>query len=297
MERHGDQGAVVAYLAAVVDPEHEDFIPVPERIAVFDNDGTFWCERPEYPSTLFQAHMVGVLAARGEIDGEAMPFSAWLEIDRDALRAFGWRESYAAVIEAFAGMPVQAFRDSALAFVERSRHPRYGVRFDELYYAPMLELARLLTYHDFQVWVVTGSEQDFIRSFLFEATGVPPERVIGSWTPSVMERRAAGVVTLRTDAQVYNGHEAKPANIDMRMGRRPVFSVGNSNNDQPMCRQALTGERRGFALWIHHDDEAREYGYDNSTETIAELVEEFADAHAVSMARDWARLYRDVAAD
>ncbi len=284
------KAAVLEWLDDVTDEASPDFIPVPERVAVFDNDGTFWCERPSYPSTLFQVHMTRYQAERGVIDATEMPFSAWFADDRDALREYGWRDAYQAMTRALAGLPVQAFRDSSRAFMDRSRHPEYGVPFQDLYYAPMLELARLLESRGFQVWIVTGSEQDFMRGFVFEATGVPPERVIGSWTPAVADM-GDPIVTRRTDVQVYNGHEAKPANIDLRIGRRPVFVAGNSNNDEPMSVWALQGPRRAFTLWIHHDDAEREYAYDNGTDDMAAMVRDHADAYEVSIRRDWNDLY------
>ncbi len=284
--------AIFDYLDAVTTPEGPDFIPVPERVAVFDNDGTFWCERPSYPSSLFQAHLIAQMAANGLIDGEEMPFKAWIANDREALKKYGWSDSYREMNAAFAGMPVQAYRDSARAFMDRSEHPKYKVPFADLYYAPMYELADLLKKHDFQLWVVTGSEQDFMRSFLEDATGVPAERVIGSWTPAVSTQEGKEIKIVRGAVQVYNGHEAKPGNIETRIGRRPVFSVGNSNNDQPMCRYSVTGPRRGMALWVLHDDDEREYKYDRGTDDMAGLVKESEFAWRISMSEDWNKLFR-----
>jgi phosphoglycolate phosphatase-like HAD superfamily hydrolase len=282
--------AILAFVAAVTDPDSPDFVPEPERVAVFDNDGTSWCERPHYPSSRFQRHLLGTLVDAGRVDGQAMPFSAWLANDRDRLREFGWSEAYTAMNAQFAGMPVEAYRDSVRAFLARERHPRYGLSYPELYYTPMRELKALLEENGFQVWIVTGSPQDFVRAFVEDAFGVPPERMIGTWTrPQYGEN---GTVSMTRGAvQVSNGYENKPANIELRIGRRPLVSVGNSNNDASMGRWTLAGERRSLVLWIHHDDAAREYDYDRGTSRIARLVQEHADAHEVSMARDWGRLF------
>ncbi len=286
--------AILDWLTAVTDEEGPDFIPVPERIAVFDNDGTSWCERPDYGPTAFQVHLARSLAARGQIDGTAMPFAAWFADDRDALRAFGWSEAYVQMNAAFAGMPVTAYRDSARAWLARERHPRFGVPHTDLYYRPMLELMRLLEGRGFQVWIVTGGAQDFVRSYSEAVVGIPPERVIGSWTQPVYVKNDDGTVTIvRGDAQVYNGHEHKPANIEARIGRRPVFAAGNSNNDEPMCRYAVTGARRGLALWIEHDDAEREYAYGRPGRMGA-LCDDHPAAHAVSMKRDWAQVFAPV---
>ncbi len=285
------KAAILEYLVAVTTVDGDDFIPEPERIAIFDNDGTFWCEKPNYPSTLFQAHLIRQLALKGTIDGKQMPFKAWIENDRKALKKYGWKESYREMNAAFGGMPVTAFRDSARAFMDRSRHEKYQVPFAQLYYAPMLELAALLKFYGFKLWVVTGSEQDFMRSFLEDATGIPTERVIGSWTPAVATKDGKTIRVVRGTEQVYNGHMAKPGNIQTRIGRRPVFCVGNSDNDQPMCRYAVTGKHRGLALWVLHDDDRREYKYDRGTGKISDLVKENKSAWRISMSKDWNRLF------
>ncbi|MEN8006598.1 MAG: haloacid dehalogenase-like hydrolase [Candidatus Krumholzibacteriota bacterium] len=287
--------AITNWLAAVTDPDGGDFIPVAERVAVFDNDGTSWCERPDYAATSFQVSLAGSMAAQGKVDPDDMPFKAWFADDRDALREYGFRQAYIDLNASCAGMPVSAYRDSARAWLDRQRHSRYGVRFTDLYFAPMLELKDLLVAHGFQVWIVTGAAQDFVRSYSEQAIGIPPERVIGTWTTPVYEKAADGTATLvRGAVQTYNGHENKPAHIEQRIGRRPVFAAGNSNNDQAMCRYAVTGERRGMALWIHHDDSAREYDYDRSTKRIAELCARHPGAFEVSIKKDWTRVFRDV---
>jgi hypothetical protein len=285
--------AITTYLEAVTDPGHADFIPVPERVAVLDNDGTFWCERPDYPSSMFQRGLLTTFVQQGKVEADHEPYPAWVANDRDALRAFGWTSAYQEMNKAFAGMPVTAFRDSAQAFMNRTPHSEFQVRFTELYYQPMLELARLLEQHDFQVWVVTGAEQDFVRSYILAASGIPPERVIGSWTPAASDVVDGQVTVVRSDTQVNNGYEAKPGNIETRIGRRPVFAAGNSNNDFPMCLYAVSGQRRGLALWIHHDDEAREYDYDRGTSRLAELTASHTAAFEVSMENDWLRVFKE----
>jgi phosphoserine phosphatase len=284
---------ILDYLAAVTDPDHPDFIPVAERVAVLDNDGTFWCERPDYASTMFQRSLLISMIDQGKVDGARAPYPAWRAYDRDALRAFGWSEAYRRMNMAFAGMPVATYRDSATAWLDRHPHSEFQVRHTELYYRPMLELARLLEANGFQVWVVTGAAQDFVRSYIEQAAGIPPERVIGSWTPARTVLENDTITVVRDSVQVYNGYQAKTANIETRIGRRPVFAAGNSNNDHPMCLYAVTGPRRGLALWIHHDDREREYDYDRGTDRIRRLTEQHPDAHEVSIRRHWRRVFRE----
>ena len=285
--------AILSYLADISDPAHPDFIPVPERVAVLDNDGTFWCERPANASSRFQRGLLASRLRAGHADSTTPPYPAWLANDRDALRAYGWGRAYGMMNRAFAGMPVRAYRDSALAFLDRRPHEEFQVRLTRLYYPPMLQLARLLEKHGFQVWVVTGSEQDFVRSYIEQATGIPPERVIGSWTPAVTRLEGDMITLVRDSVQVGNGYEQKPANIETRIGRRPVFAAGNSNNDHPMCLYAVTGPRRGLALWIHHDDEEREYAYDWGTNRLADLTRDNPGAWEVSIKEQWLEVFQE----
>jgi len=288
------KAAITEWLDAVTDGASPDYIPKPDRVAVFDNDGTSWCERPHYPSTQFQVGLARSLAAKGEIDGEAMPFKAWFENDRDALRAYGYNQAYRDMSASFAGMLVTAYRDSARAWIDRNPHPRYGVSATELYYQPMRELMALLTAHGFEIWICTGAAQDFVRSFSEEILAIPPSRVMGTWTqPVYVELDDGSVVLVRGEMQNYNGHENKPATIENRIGKRPVFAAGNSTNDYYMMNQTVTGEHRGLAIWIHHDDEVREYAYGKPGK-IGELCKDHPAAHEVSMKRDWVRLFAGV---
>ncbi len=286
--------ALLAWVTAVTDETGSDFIPVPERVAVLDNDGTSWCERPSYGSTEFQVNLTRSLAAAGRIDGQAMPFKAWLANDRKALRNYGLGRAYEEMNAAFAGLPVTSYRDSVRSWLGRTRHERFDVPLTDLYYQPMHELRDLLLANGFQVWIVTGSVQDFVRSYLEDVFLVPPEQVIGTWTTPVYSEENDPPTMVRGAVQTYNGHEHKPANIEMRIGRRPVFAAGNSDNDQPMCRWAVTGPRRGLAIWIHHDDSQREYAYDGGTVEIASLVKEQPGAWRVSMKNDWRTIFKAV---
>ena len=291
--RTGDvKSAIVDYLADITDPNGADFIPVADRVAVLDNDGTSWCERPDFTPTRFQAGLLRATVEAGTTDGEIMPFKAWLANDTEALREFGWGQAYEDMNAQFVGMPVAAYRDSARAFLARERHSKYGTRYTDLYYTPMRELKDLLERQQFQVWIVTGGAQDFVRGYIEDAFGIPPERIIGTWTIPTYDHADDGAVTMvRGAVQQYNGHQHKPGHIEMRIGRRPVFAAGNSNNDEPMCRWSVTGRHRSLALWIHHDDAEREYAYDRGTSRIAGLCRELDQAYEVSMARHWLRVF------
>lgn len=283
--------AILDFVAAVSDTTSPDFVPRAERIAVLDNDGTCWCEEPHSASSSFQLSLLRSLVASGRVDGEQMPQRAWLAQDRKALRAFGWSAAYEGMNAAFAGMSVEAYRDSSLAFLQRAHDPRFDRPYTRLFYAPMLELKEYLEANGFEVWIVTGSEQDFVRVLYGEVAGIAPARVIGTWTTPIYSVVEGKPQLVRGKVRVYDGHEHKPENIFVRIGRRPIFAAGNSDNDEPMCLHAVSGTHRGLALWIQHDDAKREFAYSGGSDKIKALCRRSPEAVPVSMKGDWTRVF------
>jgi phosphoserine phosphatase len=155
----------------------------------------------------------------------------------------------------------------------------------------MLELKEYLEAHGFEIWIVTGSEQDFVRALYQEVFGIDPARVIGTWTTPIYSVVEGKPQLHRGKVRVYNGHEHKPENIFVRIGHRPIFAAGNSDNDEPMCLYAVTGAHRGLAIWIQHDDAEREYARRGHPDKIAALCRQNPAAIAVSMKSDWARVF------
>ena len=283
--------AILDFVAAVTDTTGPEFVPRVERIAVLDNDGTCWCEEPHSAASAFQHSLLRSLVASGQVDGEQMPQRAWLAEDQKALRAFGWNAAYEGLNAAFAGMSVEAYRDSSLAFLQRARDPRFEQPYTRLFYAPMLELKEFLEANGFEVWIVTGSEQEFVRVLYGEVAGIAPSRVIGTWTTPVYSLVKGQPQLVRGKVRVYDGHEHKPENIFVRIGRRPIFAAGNSDNDEPMCLYAVSGTYRGMALWIQHDDSKREFVYRGHSDRIAALCRRNLAAVGVSMKSDWTRVF------
>ncbi len=279
--------AILTFVAAVTDTTSSDFVPRADRIAVLDNDGTCWCEQPQSVSEAFQLSLLRDLVASGRVDGDQMPLRAWLAHDEGALRTFGWSAAYEGLNAAFEGMDVEAYRDSSLAFLGRARDPRFDRPYTRLFYAPMLELKAYLEANGFEVWIVTGGEQAFVRVLYERVVGLAPARVIGTWTTPVYSVVEGKPQLVRGNVRVYNGHEHKPEDISVRIGRRPIFAAGNSDNDEPMCLYAVTGTHHGLAIWIQHDDPDREYALRGHTDKIDALCRRSPTAVPVSMKHDW----------
>ena len=295
--------AIVDFVAAATRPGSADYVQPADRIAVFDNDGTLWCERP-LPIEL--GFILRRLADMTQEDPSLRGRQPWTAAcDRDvAWLAGAVTRHYAGddtdvkvllggVVRAFAGWPVERYVAAADAFVRDERHPTLGRTFRECGYGPMVELLRFLEKNGFDVYIASGGSRDFMRAFAEEMYGISAERVIGS-TNALRFREAdgEGTVVYEAEPDVFDDGPAKPVRIWSRIGRRPVIAVGNANGDIPMLRFADCRSRPGLQILVLHDDAEREFDYRAGAE------EALGQAKArgwtiVSMKNDWIRIFAE----
>lgn len=274
-------------------------VPPAERIAVFDNDGTLWCEKPAYVQAMF---ILGRLREQAEADPDlaARPVvQALLAGDLGAAAHAGGLEQLADVLlSTHAGLTAEAFAEVAAGWLAHARHPRFERPFADLVYAPMLELMDLLRGAGFRVFVVTGGGVEFVRAASERLYGVGPDDVVGSAVEVAFERRDGRVVLVRQAKLMGSPNEGAPKalNIQAHIGRRPILAVGNSAGDREMLEYATTGTHPSLALVLDHDDAEREYAYagasvtDPGAEAIADTAARFGWT-VVSMRDDWARVF------
>jgi phosphoserine phosphatase len=285
--------AIVSFLAAA------EALPLEARVAAFDNDGTLWCEKPTYVQFDF---FEDALRRRAEADPslrDRPELAAVLALDMAAIGELGLERVALAVVGLFAGIPPEAFTVAARDFMARARHRTLGVPIAATRYQPMLELLDELRRRDFTVYLVSGSGTEFLRAVSMDLYRVPPELVVGTQVRYEFTRRADGrPLLLRTGAVSggANEGEAKVANIQSQLGRRPILAVGNSAGDREMLEWALSGDGPGLALLLEHDDADREYAYASVSSTLKEHEPITAIAcrqgwTVVSMARDWATVF------
>jgi len=291
--------AILGYLARITEEGGPEHVPVAERVAVVDNDGTLWCEKPAYLQVLF---ILARLKEQAGADAEiaARPIvQALLRGDVAGAAAAGGEEELADVLlRTHAGLTTSEFRAAARRWLDGFRHPRFGTGFSGLVYAPMLELLDVLRAHGFRVFVVTGGGVDFVRVVGAELYGVEPDDVVGSAVRARFERRDGRVVLVRTASMLGSPNEGPPKveSIHAHIGRRPIVAVGNSAGDTEMLEYAHTGDRPSLCLVIDHDDAEREYAYggaavtDPGAEPIVTTAARFGWT-VVSMHRDWSRVF------
>jgi len=290
--------AIVDFVEAVTEEGGTDFVPPAERIAVLDNDGTLWCERPAYVQAMFVIRRLGdAAAARPELARQPV-VKALLAGDLETAHQYGIEAIAGVLLELDAGRTTEEFTRDAADWLAAAKHPRFGVRFRELTYSPMLELMDLLRAREFRVFIVTGGGVEFVRAVGEELYGVPPDDIVGSAVQVSFERRDGRVVLVRQAAMLGSPNEGPPkaVNIQAHIGRRPILAAGNSAGDREMLEYAHTGERPSLCLVVDHDDAEREYAYAGAavTDPDAEPIVDTASRlgwTVVSMRRDWNRVF------
>lgn len=275
-------------------------VPVAERIAVFDNDGTLWSEKPMPTQLHYVVERWREAAIRDPSLADAQPYRAavtgdlaWLGAAIDKHYA-GDDSDLGVVLQALVGLTdgvsVEEYARSVTEFYRTAQHPLLGRPYADAVYRPMVELLRYLEGHDFTCYIVSGGERDFMRPMTQANYGIPPERVIGSALGLTYDERDADVHYSSALAFFDDGPE-KPVRIWSRVGRRPLLAAGNSNGDIPMLDFARRGPRPGLALLIHHDDAGRgDTPYDTGAEQALESAVDRGYT-VVSVRDDWASVF------
>jgi len=292
--------AILTFLAKVTKEGSSDFLPLAERIAVFDNDGTLW---PENPIPFQAAFALDELKRRipSEPSLASHPMvQAALAGDLPKLLAGDRFDGLLQVLAlTHAGMTTGAFRDAVEAWLAAARHPRFGKPYDQLTYQPMQELLGHLRANGFKNFIVSGGGADFMRVWVERVYGIPPEQVVGSTARTTFELRDSGPVLTKTlDHLFVNDKHGKPTGIHQFIGRRPAICCGNSDGDHAMLQYTtINNPRPSFGLIVHHTDAEREYAYDAQTKSTGKLVEALKEAprrgwHVVDMKQDWNTVFQ-----
>jgi phosphoglycolate phosphatase-like HAD superfamily hydrolase len=278
-----------------------DEVPVAERVAVFDNDGTLWCEQPLPIQADFILRRLAEMAAADPELCERQPWKAAHEQDVAWLGAV-MAEHYAGddtkagvlmggILAAYAGMSVDDFERRAHAFLRTTRHPTLGRGYLECAYRPMVELLRHLEAHGFANYIVSGGGRDFMRPITDEVYGVPRERVIGSSAAlAYAPGEHGGTITHTPRPDYLDDGPEKPVRIWSRTGRRPLLAGGNSNGDVPMLDFTQHADKPFLRLLVRHDDAEREFAYTTGAEQALEraAAERWT---VVSVRDDWISVF------
>jgi phosphoserine phosphatase len=287
--------AITAFVDRITKRDSADFVPEPERLAVFDNDGTLW---PEAPMPFQAAFVIDELKRRSvnepEIDADPMVQAA-LRGDIATLIAGKHHDGLLRVLAlTHAGMTTEEFRQRVCSWFATARHPRWDRAYDNLTYQPQQELLAWLRENGFKTFIVSGGGADFMRVWTERVYGIPPEQVVGSTGNVKYEIRAGQPVLVKTlDELFVDDHQGKPPGIHQFIGRRPILCVGNSDGDQAMLEYTTRGNPRpALGVLVRHNDAEREYDYDVHQPPTGKLNTALAAAGeygwiVVDMKNDW----------
>lgn len=272
--------------------EGADFVPPEDRVAVFDNDGTLWQEKP-IVEVAFTASRLEQMAEDDPSLREKEPFKAALARDMASLHAQGIHAALAVFTATHTGMTNEVFDNAVRKFLTSARHPRFARPYTSLAYLPMLEVLSLLRKHDFSIYVCSAGDVDFMRVFVPSLYGIPPERVIGSrFEKEFVTASGQSTFLRKAKLETLNDKDAKPVNIDHRIGKRPIFAAGNIGNGGDIAMIRYVRDRRGpsFGMVIHHDDGAREVAYEEKDGATLEAARAYG-VYIVSMQNDWKTVF------
>ena len=288
--------AIIGFVKNSVDSPGTGFIPIADRIACFDNDGTLWTEMPLPFQLYFMIDRIKAMAPQHPEWKNQQPYKGILDGDLKSALAGGNKALLDLMLPAFSGMTSDEFDKTVKDWMATSVHPKTGRHFNEMVFQPMLELLNYLRANGYKTFIVSGGDINFMRVWVEQAYGIPPYQVVGSSFKTSYDTSGTQPVLLRSADFEFNDDKlGKPVGIYEHIGKRPVFTAGNSDGDYAMLQYTSTGSGPRFGMYVHHTDSLREYYYDRAP-GLARLSRGLDDAPKyhwviVDMKADWKRVY------
>ncbi len=290
--------SIIAFVQRVTSEGEESYVPVPERIAVFDNDGTLWCEAPLPAQAFFAFDEIKRMLPEDPAWKDDPAVVAVVGGDIGALAADGNAGLMEVLALTHAGITLSEFNQRVSRWLSMAKHPKFDRPYTQTIYQPMLEVLDYLRANEFQTWIVSGGGQDFMRVFAEQTYGIPPQQIIGSHGKLKYELKDGKPTLTKTLETLFtDDKEGKPVGIAQFIGRRPIAAFGNSNGDQAMMEYTtINNPRHSFGLIVHHTDADREYAYDANPTGSGKLTTALEVAPqrgwtVVNMKQDWQTVF------
>jgi hypothetical protein len=295
--------AILNFVRTTTDPSHPNFVPAEQRIATFDQDGTTWVEHPIFPEDIFAFDRIVAVAPQHPEWKTTRPFATILSGDKEAMTKLGAEDLENILLATHSGMAVEEFHTMASDWIATAKHPRWQRPYTELVYQPMLEVMRYLRANGYKTYMVTGGDQEFVRSYAEKVYGIPPEQVIGS-TVAIQftyNKDGQGILTRPPKMLLNDKFSGKAEDIYLFTGRHSKAAFGNSTGDQQMLEYTQAGGGASLMMLVLHDDAEREYAYgpaqglpDTKFGTFTQALYDEARAKGwtvISMKKDWRHIF------
>lgn len=294
---------ILDFVRATTDHASPKFVPEPERIATFDQDGTLWVEHPIYSQVVYCFDRVpAVVKAKPEL-ANVEPFKTVMSGDREAMARFSMDDLLKILSATMTGMSVDEFKAETKHWLETARDPRWKRPFTELTYMPMIEVLNYMRSSGYKTYIVTGGGQDFVRAYAEKTYGIPPEKVVGTVGGTSYGYDANGKPFLTKEPRLLlnDDNAGKPEGIHLMIGRQPYAAFGNSTGDRQMLEYTKAGDGERLAMILLHDDAEREYAYGPAQglpdTKVGRFTQELYDEAkskgwiVISMKNDWKRVF------
>ena len=295
--------AIVEFVRVTTTEGSPGFVPPPERIATFDQDGTLWVEHPMYTQVIYCLDRVPALVKMRPELAKVEPFKTVLTGDLEAIAKLPTTELEKVLVATLTGMSVDTFSAEVKKWLAEAKNRRWKRPYTELTYQPMQEVLEYLHVNGYGTYIVTGGGQDFVRVYSARVYGAPPEQVVGTAVGTTFGYDKHGTPFLTKEPKLLlNDNDAgKPEGIHLMIGQRPRTAFGNSTGDQQMLEYTAAGDGARLMVLLLHDDATREYAYGPATGLPDTRVGTFSQAlydeakkngwTVISMKNDWKRVF------
>ncbi len=295
--------AIVDFVKTTTTAGGANFVPLEERIATFDQDGTLWVEHPAYSQLMYCLDRVPALVTAKPELKNVEPFKTVMSGDREAIGKLPMRDLEKIAMMTLSGMTAEQFQAEVKKWVGEAKDPRWKKPYTELTYLPMQEVLKYLRANGYKTYIVTGGGQDFVRVYAEQTYGVPPEQVVGTAgeVKYGYDKDGKPILTKEPKLLLNNNDAGKPEGIHLMIGRRPYAAFGNSTGDQQMLEYTKAGAGARLAMLVLHDDATREYAYgpatglpDTKVGTFTQKLYDEAQKDGwtvISMKNDWKQIF------
>jgi len=282
--------SIIDYVTTITKEGSADFIPVADRIATFDNDGTLWAERP-YVQELFAFYIVKKKVEKNPALAKQQLYKAVMENDKEYFARGGEKALIQLLAATHTGTTEDEFDAAVKEFFATSTYPKWNVPVKQITYQPQIELLNFLRASGFKTFICTGGTIEFVRSISQQFYGIPKDQVIGTSFQYVFTDSNRAVFR-KPALGSFNDKAAKPANIQLHIGQRPVFACGNEGGegDIAMLTYSQGSSYASFQMIINHDDSTREFYYQEKTNASLNAASKYK-WHVVSMKNDWKEIF------
>jgi phosphoglycolate phosphatase-like HAD superfamily hydrolase len=295
--------AIVNFVQGTTTPGGTNFVPVEERVATFDQDGTLWVEHPVYSQLIYIFDRVPALVKADPKLANVEPFKTVMSRNMAAISKLTMPDLEKLAGATLSGMTMDDFHAQVAAWIAQAEDPRWHKHYTDLTYQPMKEVMAYLRANGYKTYIVTGGGQDFVRTYAEATYGVPPEQVIGTAGAVKYVYPNDGTPHLvKLPKMIVNDNDAgKPEAIHLEIGRRPFAAFGNSTGDQQMLEYTKGGTGMRLSMIVLHDDATREYAYGPATGLPDSKVGTFTQGLydeamrsgwvVISMKKDWKKIF------